>query len=382
MKHKRKIIYLAGFLFSVPIALMLYINSSFLSIFMSEKAVGLTYVFGSIVSILALLVAPQIFRQIGGYKFLLLVIGLDALSILLFAFSKNAWSAVPVFIIGFALNTLIVFSLDELLKIFSRDSATGKIRGIYLAVCHLAFITSQLASATILGYFSFKIIYIIAFGVMLLFFLLSYLGLKNIPDPQYDKLKVFKYIKEFFKNKDLSRIYSINFLLQIFYAWMIIYTPIYLYMHLGFSWREIGIISAIMLLPFLFIPFNLGKYADKIGERKILMFGFTLASLTTLSLFFIQKHEVWVWALLLFSTRIGAATIEVMSDAYFFKHIKPENEEFVGVYRSTAPLAYILGPLLALAVFYFVPSFQYLFFVLCAIMLVGFFITLRLRDVR
>ena len=349
---------------------------------MSEKAVGLTYVFGSIVSILALLVAPQIFRQIGGYKFLLLVIGLDALSILLFAFSKNAWSAVPVFIIGFALNTLIVFSLDELLKIFSRDSATGKIRGIYLAVCHLAFITSQLASATILGYFSFKIIYIIAFGVMLLFFLLSYLGLKNIPDPQYDKLKVFKYIKEFFKNKDLSRIYSINFLLQIFYAWMIIYTPIYLYMHLGFSWREIGIISAIMLLPFLFIPFNLGKYADKIGERKILMFGFTLASLTTLSLFFIQKHEVWVWALLLFSTRIGAATIEVMSDAYFFKHIKPENEEFVGVYRSTAPLAYILGPLLALAVFYFVPSFQYLFFVLCAIMLVGFFITLRLRDVR
>ena len=71
-----------------------------------------------------------------------------------------------------------------------------------------------------------------------------------------------------------------------------------------------------------------------------------------------------------------------MSDAYFFKHIKPENEEFVGVYRSTAPLAYILGPLLALAVFYFVPSFQYLFFVLCAIMLVGFFITLRLRDVR
>src|SRR3989344_7505565 len=89
MKHDRKIIYLAGFLFSLSVALMSYINSSFLSSFVGEKLVGIIYTIGSIISILALLIAPQIFRKIGGYRFLLLVIGLDALSILSFVLTKN-----------------------------------------------------------------------------------------------------------------------------------------------------------------------------------------------------------------------------------------------------------------------------------------------------
>ena len=86
MKHDRKIIYLAGFLFSLPIALMSYVNSSFLSSFIGEKLVGIIYTLGSIASILALLVVPTIFRKMGGYRFLLLLIGLDALSILFFGY--------------------------------------------------------------------------------------------------------------------------------------------------------------------------------------------------------------------------------------------------------------------------------------------------------
>lgn len=380
MKHNRKIIHLAGFLFSISLALMLYINSSFLSSFISEKLVGLTYALGSIISILALLVAPKIFRKTGGYKFLLIVVGLDALSILIFAFSKNVWIAVPAFIFGFALNTLIVFSLDELLKIFSRDSATGRIRGSYLALCHLAYIVSLLLLGTILGASSFKIIYIVAFSVMVLLFLFSFFSLKDIPDPKYDNLKALQYVKKFFRDRNLFRAYGINFLLQFFYAWMVIYTPIYLYAHLGFSWREIGIIFAIMLLPFIIIPFHVGKYGDKVGERKILMFGFAIAALSTLSLFFIQEHTVWIWAMLLFATRLGAATIEVMSDAYFFKHINPENEEYVGVYRSATPIAYIVGPLFAFFVFIFVPSFNFIYPILAALTLSGVYLSSTIRK--
>lgn len=380
MKHSRKIIYLSGFLFSVPIALMIYINSSFLSSFVSKELMGLTFAFGSTVSILALLVAPPIFRKIGGYKFLLWVIVLDSLSILLFALSKNAWSAVIAFVLGFALNTLIVFSLDELLKIFSKDSAIGRTRGIYLAVCHLAFIGSQLASGTILGYFSFKEIYIIAFGVMLLFFAFSFFSLKNIPDPKYDNLKALQFVKKFFRNRNLFRAYALNFLLHFFYAWMVIYTPIYLYTHIGLSWKEIGIVFALMLLPFIIIPFHIGKYADKIGERKILMYGFTIATIATLSLFFVSGPTVWLWAMLLFATRVGAAMIEVMSDTYFFKHIKPENEEFVGVYRSTLPLAYIIGPIVASVFFVFIPSFNFIYLILGALMLYGVYLSSTIRK--
>lgn len=368
-------IYLAGFLFSMPIALASYINSSFLSSFVGEKFVSIIYVLGSIGSILALLLAPKIFRKIGGYRFLLLVILLDAFSFLMLSVAENIWSAIAMFILGFSMNTLLIFSLDELLEIFSRNSATGKIRGIYLVVCNAAWVLAQLFSGTILGGFSYRTIYLISFSIMTLFLIISFLNLKNIPDPKYDKIKSFTFISEFFKNKNLFRAYTLSFLLQFFYSWMVIYTPIYLYAYLGFSWQEIGIIFAIMLLPFVLIQFPLGKYSDKIGERKMLIFGFFVIALATLSLFFIREHSLWLWAMLLFATRIGAATIEVSGDAYFFKHIKPENEEFVGVYRSASPIAYIIGPFSAFIVFLFIPSFNFIYIILGTLMLAGIYLS-------
>ncbi len=383
MKRDRKIIYFAGFLYSISVALTSYLNSSFLSVFIDQKMVGLTYAIGSVFSILLLLLAPRVFRKLGGYRFLLLSIAFSAAFILLFAFAKDALSASFVFVLIFALDIVVVFALDELLKIFSKDSSTGKIRGTYLSLSNLAWVIAQLIFGTLLGGFSFKDIYIVAFFVMIVFFLLAFFGLKNIPDPKYDSVKSLNYFKKFREDKDLFRIYKINLLLQFFYCWMIIYTPIYLYKYMGFDWSQIGIIFTIMLLPFIFVQFPLGKYSDKIGERKILMFGFLITAVATFALFFIHKPEVWLWAALLFGTRVGAASVEVMSDSYFFKHIKPENEEFVGVYRSTSPVAYITGPLAALIIFIFVPNFNFIFPILASLMLYGIYLasTIRRSDI-
>jgi predicted MFS family arabinose efflux permease len=308
------------------------------------------------------------------------MIGLNALSILLFVFSENAFSAICAFILAFALDIVVFFSLDELLKIFSKDSITGKTRGIYLTLCNLAWVFAQLASGTILGNFSFKSIYLVAFSIMTIFFLLAFLGLKNMPDPKYDSLKSLNYLKDFIEKKNLSRAYFISFLLQFFYCWMIIYTPIYLYRYIGFDWKSIAIIFTVMLLPFVFIQDPLGRYSDKIGERKILMFGFFITAISTTLLFFIHKKELWIWAMLLFLTRVGAATIEVMIDSYFFKHIKPENEEFVSIYRSANPISYILGPLLALIVFIFIPNFNFIFPILGTLMLYGIYLSSTIRK--
>jgi len=375
-KHNRKIIYLAGFLFSLPLALMSYINSSFLSLFVRSEMVGLTYTTASITSIIALLIAPHILRRMGGYKFLLTVIGLDALTVLTFVVAEKTWIVITAFIAGFALNMIIVFSLDELLKIFSKNSGMGGARGAYLALTNLAWILSQIIFifTAMEGAFSFRVIYSFALLIMGIFFVLVLLALKDIADPKYDRIKSFKYVRSFLKNKNLRRAYGLNLFLQLFYSVMVIYTPIYLSVHLGFSWREIGAIFAIMLTPFSILPFMEGAYADRVGERKMLMVGFFIAGVATLSLFFIRSPEIWVWAIALFMTRVGAATIETMSDAYFFKHIKPENEEWVGVYRSAPGAAYVIGPLAALAIFALVPSFNFIFVILGTVLLYGVYL--------
>ena len=112
----------------------------------------------------------------------------------------------------------------------------------------------------------------------------------------------------------------------------------------------------------------------------MLMLGFAITSFATLSLFYTNTHQVWLWAMLLFGTRVGAASIEVMSDIYFFKHIKPENEEFIGVYRSASPVAYIIGPLLAFAVLNLTPAFNYIFLILGVIMLYGVYLSSTIKK--
>ena len=115
----------------------------------------------------------------------------------------------------------------------------------------------------------------------------------------------------------------------------------------------------------------------------MLMLGFLTAAFFTLVLFFIERREIWIWAFVLFMTRVGAATIEVMSDVYFFKHIKKENEEWVGVYRSAPGVAYVIGPLIALIIFVFVPSFNFIYLILGTIMLYGVYLssTIRRSDI-
>jgi len=348
-----------------------------------EKFVGIIYVLGSIGSITALLLSPKIFRKMGGYKFLLSATILNAFSFLILALTHNVYIAISMFILSFSMNTLVIFSLDEILKILSKDPSTGTIRGIYLTVCNLSWVIAQLVFGIFLGDFSLNKIYLVSFSVMILFYIVSFVNLKNIPDPKYDKINSFKYVKEFFNNKNLLRAYSINFLLQFFYSWMIIYTPIYLSAHLGFSWKEIGWIFTAMLMPFVLIQYPLGKHSDKFGERKMLMVGFGISALATLSLFFITKHSILIWAFLLFMTRVGAATIEVMSDVHFFKHIKSENEEYVGVYRTSSPVAYTLGPVFAFLFFIFIPAFNYIFLILGTLMLTGIYLssTIKRNDI-
>jgi len=340
-------------------------------------------VLGSAVSIFFLLFVPQMLQKVGGYKFLLWSSGLNAILLLLLSTLKTSFQIVPIFIFYFTLNNLIIFALDELLEIFSKNSSTGKIRGLYLTVINSAWVISQTLSGRTLSNFSFSTIYFIGFIIMMIFFFTAFFSLKNLNDPKYDKVLAWQSFKNFFSNKNLARSYKLNFLLQFFYAIMVIYTPIYLYAHLGFDWKEIGIMFTIMLLPFIFIQFPLGEYSDKTGERKMLMFGFLVISIATLSLFFITRHAIWIWALALFTTRVGAAIIEVMNDVYFFKHITRENDEFISIYRNTGPASYILAPLVASIVLLVAPSFNYIFLVLGIFMLYGVYLasTINRNDI-
>jgi len=382
MRHNRKIIYLAGFLFSIPIALASYINSSFLEIYTGKNYIGIVYVIASIMTILGLLKMPKILTRLGNRLTILSSCSLIFLSLILLAFGNSSFVVIPAFILYFISINFVIASLDIFIEDFSKKSSIGSLRGFYLMVINLAWIIAQMISGSIISKSSFSGIYLFGAGFMVLVLFIFILFLRDFKDPEYKKVSVLKTIKSFIQNKNISKIYLSHLILQFFYAWMIIYTPIYLHEYLNFGWDKIGIIFSIMLIPFVILDFPLGKLSDKIGEKKMLIIGFSIITASVLIIPLITESILWIWALILFATRVGAATIETMNESYFFKIVNEENADEISFFRNAPSVSYIIAPLLATPILFLIPSFGYLYYILGAILLVGLFVALRLKDVK
>ncbi len=380
MKNHIKIIYLAGFLFSIPLALTSYINSTFLENYVGEYYVGIIYVLASFISVVGLLKMPRILTLFGNRIAILIFTLLGFLSLVILALSHNVLLTIFGIVMYFIATDFIIASLDVFIEYFSKNKGIGKFRGLYLMIINFAWILAQMISGSIIEKSSFQGIYFFSAGFMFLVSIIFIIFLRDFVDPKYTKVPITKTIKVFLKNKSISKIYLINLILKFFFAWMVIYTPIYLYEYLGFGWEQIGLIFTIMLIPFVLVDYPLGRLSDKMGEKKMLIAGFLVTIFFTFLIPFIGKPGVWIWAIILFGTRVGAATIEIMAESYFFKEIGERNADEISFFRNTYPLSFIIAPLVAIPVLLFVPSFKYIFFVLSAILLLGFFITLRLKD--
>lgn len=380
--HNRKIIYIAGFLFSIPMALTSYVNSSFLKNYLDAYHVSIIYVVASILSILLMLEMPVLLTRIGNRLNALLFGSLTFLSYVGLALGNSVAVVVGSFILYFVSTNFILASLDIFIEDFSKKTSIGSSRGMYLMVINSAWVVAQVISGSIIAKSSFRGIYLFGAGFVLLFSIIFALFLHNFKDPKYKKVPVWKTIKVFINNKNISRIYILNFLLRFFFAWMIIYTPIYLINNMNFGWTELGSMFSIMLLPFVFLGFPLGRLSDKIGEKTMLFTGFVISAIFTSIIPFINTPNFFLWAGILFMTRVGAATIEVMSESYFFKSVHEEDDDEISFFRNTMPLSFIVAPLVAIPVLYFIPSFKYIFFVLGAILFFGALVSLRLKDVR
>lgn len=374
------VIYLLGFLFAFQHAIPAYISSSFIETFAPEKLVGILYSIGSILSIIGLVKMPKVLARFGNYKTTVFLVLLSSFLLLGLAYFKTFTYIAPIFVVYISTIPLIVICLDIFLEKFSDNEKTGAIRGSYLTVTNAAWVIAPLLAGIILTNGDYWKIYLIAALFLMVFLTILRPNLKDFTDTPYLETSFWETIKTIFGKKDVRKIFAANFLLQFFYAWMIIYTPLYLHQHIGLSWKEIGAIFTVMLLPFVFLQMPAGRLADKIfGEKEFLSFGFVITAISTAAIFFIPGKNVFVWALVLFVTRVGASMIEVMTESYFFKHMNSGDANIISAWRRNLPTAFILAPILAFIILSFA-DYKHLFLILGAIMLYGLRYSLTLKD--
>ncbi len=376
------ILYILGFIFAFTSAIPAYVNSSFLKSITSEQAVGIIYTIGSIFTLIALISIPRLLKRFGSYKVTVFVAIAHFLNFLCLAFIQNIYLVLLCFVIFGAMATIIYFNFDVFIEHNSLDIKTGKIRSIYLTCINLAWLMSPWLAGVIVGQSSYRYIYFVVALVMIPIILIVSSNLKDFKDPDYKTFNLFETFKDISINKNIRNIIISAFLLQLFYSWMIIYTPIYLNQYIGFDWGTIGIIFSIMLLPFVFIQIPLGYLADKVfGEKEMLSIGFVIMGVSTAIIPIIKDNNFMYWALILFVTRIGAAMVEIMNDTYFFKNVTDKNLNFINLYRATTPLAYIVAPLISTVLIFLMPM-QNIFYVLGLLMVVGLRYSLAIKDTK
>lgn len=375
-------IYLLTFVFTLHITPTTYINSSFLEEFVGTKNVGFVYATASILTILAFFYIRKFLKKIGNYKTFLSLLIIETTTLLIMAFTGTAVIAVIAYVIGFTTRSIAFFSLDIFLESATKDSDTGGTRGIYMTALNTAFIMGPFISSFVLTNGDYWKIYSIAaiLQIPVFFVLIKYM--KGFKDPIYQKPKFLKALNEIRKNNDMYSTFMSGFLLRFFFAWMIIYIPIYLHTNIGFSLSDTTLILAIALIPFVLLEAILGKVADeKLGEKELLTTGFIIMALSTMLIPFINSSNLLVWASLLFVTRIGASMVEIMSETHFFKRIDSSNVNLLSLYRTSRPVAYIAATLTG-SLFIAIMDFRYLFLVLGVILLYGIRYSLTIRDTK
>jgi MFS-type transporter involved in bile tolerance (Atg22 family) len=182
------------------------------------------------------------------------------------------------------------------------------------------------------------------------------------------------------KHPVLRNVFAAQTLLRFFYAWMVIYTPLYLSQYIGFSWSQIGIMFSIMLLPFLILELPLGKVVDSaFGEKKIMVFGFVLLVATVACIPFLTTSTFAVWTGVLFTSRIGAACVEMATESYFFKHVNGSLADTISLFRMARPATYVAVSAVATLTLGII-SLQWSFLILAVIMVIGVPLALTLRN--
>lgn len=351
-----------NFFFSAVISLTIYIDSSYLSQAIAqsgflgdearanpERFVGFIYTGAALTTILGLILAPMVLRLLGNYRVTLTALILCFLMLLGLALTDSALFIVPSFILAQMLISVLYFNFDIFLERYSKDASTGRIRGLYLMLGSVAWLLPPVFAGHITEAYGYDTVYLTAALLLLpnIFLVMRYLN--HFTDMRYDGESFLMTREEVMKNKNIFNILTASFFLQFFFAWLVIYSPLYL-SDLGWSKSQIGLIFTIALSAFIVFPLPAGWLADRfIGEKELLSGGFVLMATTSAMLPYLGAvmAPMWLWALVLFVGRAGASVVEAMSESYFFKHVNAGNAALVGYFRRTRPMAYAIAPFLA-----------------------------------
>jgi len=376
-------LFTVGFLLFFAGSSVGYVSSSYLGSFLSPTLVTLLFVALAIVNIIVLAIIPPILRAVGVLPVFVWLVPIAQLAIFLYGLSKDFRIVVIFFIVQGVALMLLSYLMDLYVENITDDETkTGNVRSLFLFAANLATLLAPLAIIFLVINDYYPPLFALAAVALAPVFVLSLTKLKKLDPRPPQESSFFETLGGLWTcHHSIARVIGAHFILQMFFTWSSIYAPLFLIEN-GYSWQVIGGVFMFALIPYLLLEIPVGILADKhFGEVEMMTIGFVILAGATAALSFVPVTLIVFWALAFFATRIGAALIEITTEAYFFKQVDEEDASLVSLFRMLRSFGLLGGSLAGLILLPLV-GFQYLFAAFGAIILLGIPFALTIKDTK
>lgn len=384
-KRLLSIAYIATAFYALHDFSLYFVLSNFLSQYFSRVGLSIIFALSALASIFAANIFGKILRKYSNKKTLLfaLLVQLAVTTVLAFSGHINVYGIAILTILRISILTLIWTSINVFIGEFSEHENVGSIRGTILTIYNLGAISTPFISAGIFNLFGYSSLFIISALSLLPIIYLTNRFFSHVKEPKYKRIGLREGVKTVFRNKDLRGVIASSFVLNSFYAVANIYLVLYLTQTIGIPLvLYLGLLVPITIIPFILIPYELGKYSDEIfGEKRAMMVGIFIMSimLACIYVFDIKTQNIFVWITILFLARLGATITETENYAYFYKKVDGRNAGLISLFQNMVNVSFLfvsaLGALL-IDIFNIKLSFMFLI-----ISLLGLFAILIIRKI-
>lgn len=383
--HKTIIgIFLMTLLYALHYGIPMYATSSFLTSFFSERGTSLLFALGSLITFFVSLHITQYIKKYHTYGFTQGLLMFEFIVTMGLAFTHHPLLLAFFFVIHFVCTALLYISINTLMESVGTHHETGMMRGMFLTVLNAGIIISPFFAGAILERGDYGALYIVSSCMLLPFMFLLRRYMKHMPDPVYEKIEIGGAFKKVLHNKDIRIALVTVFLLECFYAVMVIYSPLFLITK-GISLSMyLSVILPIALIPLIILPYELGILADtKTGEKELMILGLLIMSASTMVFAVTETTHLYVWILILLFSRIGAATVETMTFSYYFKKIKQTDIALITLFGNMRTVAVIVIPTIGFIISPIIALYPSLIFIVMSIaLLLGALQVYPMRDTR
>lgn len=382
-RRSLRILYFLGFILALSTAIPTYIESNYIKEFVNAEKVGLFFIVANIFTFLLILVFPSLIERFKNYRVAQVILGINFIALIAMSLANSSLGLYIAFILLMSSINLIWINMDVFVENFTAVSSAGQTRTMYFTFMNLGWVFAPMIASYFIKGSNYRPVYLMAAALLIPFYIIFIKKGRNLKDKvKYEKNHIWKTIKTAFKTKDVRGIFCLATLLHLFYSLAVVYMPIYLHENMGLSWSQLGIAFSFMLLPFIIFEIPAGIIADKyLGEKEIMAAGFTILIISLLLFFWVQSSSIVVWGLILFFSRIGAALVEAMREAYFFKIVEAKEVGLINFFRTAQPLGYLVGTGLGTIILIFYPI-QFIFLILALLMLISYYFLWSIKDTK